>query len=427
MISTVLTTGLAIKLPLLLILLIGSALTSGAEVAYFGLTHSDYDELEEGKSPRSGTVLELLGRPRRLQVSLMIANHTLNIGFVLLLASMGEELFPDLAAPYRFLTLFLAAGFLILMLGEILPKVYANGNRLGTAHFLAPSLRVLTLVLSPLGFPLARLAKKLGDRLGRQRSSLSVDHLSQALELASEGDTTKEEQKILEGIVTFGNTDTKQVMQPRIDIFALNEKMKFSEVLEEIIKNDYSRIPVFSENMDNVLGVLYVKDVLPHLDRKTFNWMSLIREPYFVPENMKLDDLLLEFQNKKIHLAVVVDEYGGTSGVVTLEDIIEEIVGDISDEFDDGDLVFSKLDDHTYVFDGKTTLKEFYRVVKLENEELFESKKGESETLAGFVLEVSGSFPKQGEKIIFKDYSFVVESMDIKRLKRIKITLPHDQ
>src|SRR5690606_23308115 len=275
-------------------------------------------------------------------------------------------------------------------------------------HTLAMPLRALVFILAPLGRPLGRFSRKMEDRLARQKSSLSVDHLSHALELASEGDTTKEEQKILEGIVTFGNTDTKQVMQPRIDIFALNEKMKFSEVLEEIIRNDYSRIPVFSENMDNVLGVLYVKDVLPHLDRKTFNWMSLIREPYFVPENKKLDDLLLEFQAKKIHLAVVVDEYGGTSGIVTLEDIIEEIVGDISDEFDDEDLIFSKLDEHTYVFDGKTTLKDFFKVARIQDEAAFESHKGDSETIAGFVLEIAGSFPKRGEKIQFNGHTFLV-------------------
>jgi gliding motility-associated protein GldE len=202
--------------------------------------------------------------------------------------------------------------------------------------------------------------------------------------------------------------------------------MKFSEVLENIKNNGYSRIPVFSENMDNVLGVLYVKDLLPHLERKTFNWLSLIREPYFVPENKKLDDLLVEFQEKKNHLAVVVDEYGGTSGIVTLEDIIEEIVGDISDEFDDEDLVFSKLDDFNYVFEGKTALKDFYRVVGIEDEDDFEGQKGESETIAGFVLEIAGSFPKKGEKIVFKNYQFLVESLDKKRLKQIKVTLPHE-
>lgn len=264
------------------------------------------------------------------------------------------------------------------------------------------------------------------NKFGKQKTNLSVDHLSQALELTSDGDTTKEEQKILEGIVSFGNTDTKQVMRPRIDIFALQEVMKFPEVLEEIKKHGYSRIPVFSDHIDKVVGVLYVKDLLPYIDRKNFNWISLIREPYFVPENKKLDDLLLEFQEKKNHLAVVVDEYGGTSGIVTLEDIIEEIVGDISDEFDDEDLIFSKLDDYNYVFDGKTALKDFYRVAKIENESDFEYQKGESETIAGFVLEIAGNFPKRGEKIIFKNYQFVVESLDRKRLKQIKITLPHE-
>jgi gliding motility-associated protein GldE len=290
---------------------------------------------------------------------------------------------------------------------------------------MAYPLKILDVLFTPLSGPMRSGTIFLYRKLGKQKSNFSVDHLSQALELTSEGDTTKEEQKILEGIVTFGNTDTKQVMRPRIDTFALREKMKFPEVLEEIKKHGYSRIPVFSENMDNVLGVLYVKDLLPYIDRKSFNWISLIREPYFVPENKKLDNLLLDFQTKKNHLAVVVDEYGGTSGIVTLEDIIEEIVGDISDEFDDEDLIFSKLDEHNFVFDGKTTLKDFYRVTRIEEEEQFEAKKGESETIAGFVLEIAGSFPKRGEKVQFNGFTFLVESMDKKRLKQIKVTLPY--
>jgi gliding motility-associated protein GldE len=311
------------------------------------------------------------------------------------------------------------------MFGEILPKVYANRNQRQFAHFMSYPLKALDFLFSPLSLPMRSGTIYLYNKLGKQKSNLSVDHLSQALELTSEGDTTREEQKILEGIVTFGNTDTKQVMRPRIDIFALREEMKFPEVIEEIKKHGYSRIPVFSEHMDNVLGVLYVKDLLPYIERKNFDWITLIREPYFVPENKKLDDLLVEFQDKKNHLAVVVDEYGGTSGIVTLEDIIEEIVGDISDEFDDEDLIFSKLDDFNFVFDGKTTLKDFYRVAKIENEETFEEQKGESETIAGFVLEIAGSFPKRGEKVVFNDYQFLVESLDKKRLKQIKVTLPH--
>ncbi len=415
-----------IKILVLLFLLAGSALISAAEVAMFGLSQTEINELEENDSSRGKLIAQLLEKPKKLLATILITNNAINIGIVLLFSSLGDTLFEGIDGTLRFLLEVVMATFLILMFGEILPKIYANRNKVQFSQFMAVPLKGLNFLFTPLSMPMRSATLYLEDKLGKQKSSLSVNHLSQALELASEGDTTKEEQKILEGIVTFGNTDTKQVMQPRIDIFALNEKMKFPEVLLEIKKHGYSRIPVFSEHMDNVLGVLFVKDLLPYIDRKSFNWMSLIREPYFVPENKKLDDLLLEFQAKKNHLAVVVDEYGGTSGIVTLEDVIEEIVGDISDEFDDEDLIFSKLDDHNYVFDGKTALKDFYRVVKIEEEEEFEDHKGESETIAGFVLEISGSFPKVGEKVLFNEYQFVVESMDKKRLKRIKVTLPHE-
>lgn len=411
---------------MLVLLLAGSGLISAAEVALFGLSQTDLNEMQESNSSRGKLIVELLAKPKKLLATILITNNAINIGIVLLFSSIGDSIFADIDGTFRFLLEVVVATFLILMFGEILPKIYANRNRVQFSHFMAIPLKGLNYLFTPLSSPMRSVTLFMEDKLGRQKSNLSINHLSQALELASEGDTTKEEQKILEGIVTFGNTDTKQVMRPRIDIFALNEKMKFPEVLQEIKRNGYSRIPVFSENMDNVMGVLYVKDLLPYIERKSFNWMSLIREPYFVPENKKLDDLLLEFQDKKNHLAVVVDEYGGTSGIVTLEDIIEEIVGDISDEFDDEDLVFSKLDDYNYVFDGKTALKDFYRVVKIEEEEEFENQKGESETIAGFVLEISGSFPKIGEKVLFKDYQFIVESMDKKRLKRVKVTLPHE-
>jgi len=419
------------KVIVLVLLLICSALISGAEVALFGLSQTNLNELEEENTSRGKLIVKLLKNPQKLLATILITNNAINIGIVLLFSSIGNIIFSEVdqklfgVVSVRFLLEVVVATFLILMFGEILPKIYANRNRVRFSHVMSIPLRLLGFLCTPLSSPMSAVTGFLQEKLGKQRSNLSVDYLSQALELASEGDTTREEQKILEGIVTFGNTDTKQVMRPRIDIFALNEEMKFPEVLEEIKKNGYSRIPVFSENMDNVLGVLYVKDLLPYIDRKNFNWISLIRESYFVPENKKLDDLLLEFQEKKNHLAIVVDEYGGTSGIVTLEDIIEEIVGDISDEFDDEDLIYSKLDDHNYVFDGKTTLKDFYRIVKIEDEEAFENQKGESETIAGFVLEISGSFPKRGEKVLFKNYGFIVESLDKKRLKRIKITLPH--
>ncbi len=422
----------AIEIGVLILLLICSALISGAEVAFFGLSPTDLNQIEDAKSTQGEIVAKLLEKPKKLLATILIANNAINIGIVLLFNAIGDTLFAKITyklfgfLSVRFLLEVVVVTFLILMFGEILPKVYANRNRISFSMLMAYPLKVLDFIFSPMSMPMRSATLFIYDKLGKEKSNLSVDHLSQALELTSDGDTTKEEQKILEGIVSFGNTDTKQVMRPRIDIFALGEELKFPEVLEEIKKNGYSRIPVFSESIDKVIGVLYVKDVLPYIDRKTFNWVSLIRDPYFVPENKKLDDLLAEFQEMKNHLAVVVDEYGGTSGIVTLEDIIEEIVGDISDEFDDEDLVYSKLDDFNYVFDGKTALKDFYRVTKMDDDEVFEQQKGESETIAGFVLEIAGSFPKKGEKIVFNEYQFLVESLDKKRLKQIKVTLPHE-
>lgn len=422
----------AINCIILVALLLCSALISGAEVALFGLSVTKVNELSEEDTTDGKIVVKLLDKPKKLLATILIANNAINIAIVLLFSKIGDTLFSNVnqvlfqTVSVRFLLEVIVATFLILMFGEILPKIYASRNNGNFALFMAKPLKFLDYIFTPLSSPMRSAMLFLQDKLGRKKSNFGVDHLSQALELTSEGDTTKEEQKILKGIVTFGNTDTKQVMRPRIDIFALNEQMKFQEVLDEIKKNGYSRIPVFSENMDNVLGVLYVKDLLPYLERKTFAWMKLIREPYFVPENKKLDDLLLEFQEQKKHLAIVVDEYGGTSGIVTLEDIIEEIVGDISDEFDDEDLIFSKLDDRTFVFEGKTNLKDFYRVTKITNEDEFEASKGESETLAGFVLEISGAFPKRGEKVMFNAYQFVIESLDKKRLKQIKVILPNE-
>lgn len=421
------------KAVVLVILLFLSALISGAEVAFFGLSPTDLNNIEEQKSSKGNSVLKLLQKPKKLLATILIANNAINIGIVLLFSNIGDVIFSSITYMFfeiisaRFLLEVVVATFLILMFGEIMPKIYANRNRIQFSHFMAYPLRFLDVIFTPLSTPMRAATIYLHNKLGKQKSSLSVDHLSQALEMTSEDDTTKEEQKILEGIVSFGNTDTKQVMRPRIDIFALDAALKFIEVLTEIKDKGYSRIPVYEDNMDTVKGVLYVKDLLPYIDRKTFNWVSLLRPPYFVPENKKLDDLLKEFQDQKNHLAIVVDEYGGTSGIVTLEDIIEEIVGDISDEFDDEDLVFSKIDELTYVFEGKTTLKEFYRVARItDDEDYFEDKKGESETIAGFILEIAGSFPKRGEKVVFNNYQFVVESLDKKRLKQIKVILPNE-
>ncbi|NQX86247.1 MAG: gliding motility-associated protein GldE [Flavobacteriaceae bacterium] len=408
---------------LLLLLLLCSALISGAEVALFSLSKADIDEELQAASKPFEIIYKLLQRPHKLLATILITNNFINIGVVILFAYLSTYFFDTISSPLlKFVVEVVVVTFLILLFGEILPKVYASRNNVKFAKFMAYPLRALDLFFSPFSVPMQVITKRIHGRLGKQKSKLSVDHLSQALELTSEDATTKEEQKILQGIVSFGNTDTKQVMQPRIDIFALDETLKFSEILPDIIKKGYSRIPVFRDNVDTILGVLYVKDLLPHLDKKEFEWTSLLRAPFFVPENKKLDDLMQEFQEKKVHLAVVVDEYGGTSGLVSLEDVIEEIVGDISDEFDADNLSYSKLDDNNYVFEGKTPLKEVYRIIKVDDDTVFEANKGEAETIAGFVLEIYGGFPRVNSKINFETYVFTIEALDKKRIKRIKIT-----
>lgn len=410
---------------LLFVLLLCSALISGAEVAFFSLTDTDIEEgLEENAKPIQ-IISYLLERPKKLLATILVANNFINIAIVILFAYLGNFMFESIrSSAIKFILEVVLVTFLILLFGEILPKVYAIRNRLKFATFMAYPIRFLDVVFSPISLPMRSITLAINNKFAKQKSNLSVDQLSQALELASDEDTTKEEQKILQGIVSFGNTDTKQVMRPRIDIFALNLEQKYADIIPEIIKNGYSRIPVYKDNIDTVVGVLYVKDLLPFIDRKQLDWKTLLREPFFVPENKKLDDLMAEFQEKKVHLAVVVDEYGGTSGLISLEDIIEEIVGDISDEFDDEGLVYSKLDDKNYVFEGKTALKDFYKVIRLDGQDIFENKKGEAETIAGFVLEISRSFPKTNSKILFQDYVFTIEALDKKRIIRVKVTLP---
>ena len=411
-----------------LLLLVSSALISGAEVALFSLTPADFEPEESKRTVKEQIVINLLDKPKKLLATILVANNMINIAIILLFDHLTDKAFENLDTVFmgvdlQFLLEVVVITFLILLFGEILPKVYASRNKVSFSHFMAYPLNVLDKLFAPLSVPMRAVTLKIHERLGNQKPGLSVDQLSQALELTSQHDTTKEEHKILKGIVSFGNTDTKQVMRPRMDIFALNENQPYSEIIPEIIENGYSRIPVYKDNIDNVTGILYVKDLLPFLEEEDYEWTSLLREPYFVPENKKLDDLLNDFKNKKNHLAIVVDEYGGTSGLISLEDIIEEIVGDISDEFDDEDLVFSKLDENNYVFEGKTPLKDFYRVIKLENPELFEENKGEAETLAGFLLEISGSFPRKNDVLLFDGYSFTIEAVDKKRIKQIKVKI----
>ena len=416
----------------LIILLIGSALISGAEVALFSLSQKDLDETKKYKSKSFEIVIKLLKKPKKLLASILVANNFINIAIVILFASTSNNFYKEIDSELDlagikinlvFLIEVVLITFLILLLGEILPKVYANRNNLKFSKFMAYPLKFLDIIISPISIPMQKATLLIHEKLGNQKLTLNVEQLSQALELASDEDTTQEEQKILKGIVSFGNMDTKQVMRPRIDIFALDEATSYIEIIPEILKNGYSRIPVYKNSIDSVIGVLHVKDLLPHLQKKQFNWTNLLRTPFFIPENKKLDDLMVEFQEKKNHLAVVVDEYGGTSGIVSLEDVIEEIVGDISDEFDDNDLTYSKLDANNFVFEGKTTLRDFYNIIKPNDTSVFEEKKGEAETLAGFVLEISNSFPKINNKIHFNTYSFTVEAMSNKRIKQLKVTL----
>ncbi len=413
---------------MLFVLLACSALISGAEVAFFSLTPSDF-ELNEEKSiaKKLGIVQRLLARPKKLLATILVANNFINIAIVLLFDSMSDALFSGIKSNFygidvRFIVEVGVVTFFILLFGEILPKIYANRNRISFAVFMAQPLNVLDTLLSPISLPMRAATLYLNERYGKPKSNISVDHLSQALELSNK-DTTHEEQRILQGIVTFGNTDTKQVMKNRMDIFALSEEQSFKEILPEIIEHGYSRIPIYKDSIDNITGILYVKDLIPYTERKVLDWKTLKREAYFVPENKKLDDLLNEFKEMKMHLAIVVDEYGGTSGLISLEDIIEEIVGEISDEFDDEDLIFSKLDDNTFIFEGKTPLKDFYKVIKLEDPEIFEDEKGEAETLAGFLLEISKGFPKKNEVLSFHNYAFTIEAFEGKRIKQIKLSI----
>ena len=422
-----------VSIILLLVLLLCSALISGAEVAFFSLSPTDFEANDE-KSPskKLAIVQRLLMRPKKLLATILIANNTINIAIVLLFESLSSVWFEgwDYSLNLYFFEIsavFLLkiglATFLILLFGEILPKVYASRNKLYFSALMAYPLNVLDKLFSPLSLPMRSATIYIENRFGKQKSGFSVDQLSQALELTDEHDTTQEEQKILQGIVTFGNTDTKQVMKPRMEIFALNEAMSYEEIMPEIIENGYSRIPVYKDSIDTITGILYVKDLMPHIEKKKLQWTKLKREAYFVPENKKLDDLLNEFKDMKMHLVIVVDEYGGTSGLISLEDIIEEIVGEISDEFDDEDLVFSKLDDNTFVFEGRTPLKDFYKVIQLEDTTIFDDAKGEAETLAGFLLEISKGFPKKDEVLKFYNYTFIIEAFDNKRIKQIKLSI----
>ncbi|MEC5165144.1 putative hemolysin [Flavobacterium sp. PL11] len=416
-------TNLAFGILGIVTLLFCSALISGAGVALFSLSQKDIEDITTTNNSKGKLIIKLLEKPKKLLATLMVANNFINITIILFFSFIGENIFATIDIPLlKFVVEIIVITFLILLFGEVVPKVYASRNNSNFSKAVIYPIAFLNKALSPISSPMRAITIYLHDKFGKQKTNFSVDQLSQALELTASDETSTEEQKILEGIVSFGNTDTRQVMSPRIDIFALEISESFISICPKIIDNGYSRIPVYKDNIDQIEGVLYVKDLLPHINTTEFNWTSLLREPFFVPENKKLDNLLKDFQSMKSHLAIVVDEYGGTSGLVSLEDVIEEIVGDISDEFDDENSSFSQIDEKNFVFEGKINLKDFYRIIEVD-EELFEDKKGEAETLAGFILEILGNFPKKNQKIVLGNCVFIIETVDQKRIKQIKVTI----
>ncbi|MEW6470055.1 MAG: gliding motility-associated protein GldE [Bacteroidota bacterium] len=409
------------------VLLTCSALISASEAAFFALDPTELDQLRKSETRTSRTILELLEKPKRLLATQLIGINFLNIGAVVISEYIMDELFDFSNNPgLGFAIQVIAVTFLILLFAEIIPIVYANRYPVKVASFMVFPLVVIRNIFWPVSSLLVALARFVDKRVKKRGVSISTEELSHALEITDTGKTTETEKRLLKGIVKFGNMDVSQIMKPRMDMVAFEYGTPFTELIRQIQNSGFSRVPVYRNTLDKIEGVLYIKDMLPYLDSgDDFAWQQMLREPFFVPENKMIDDLLREFQSKQIHLAIVVDEYGGTSGIVTLEDIIEEIVGEINDEFDDDDIVYSKLDDHNYVFEGKIQLNDLCRILALESD-TFENNKGDADTLAGFILEFTGSIPRKGEEIRFRDFVFTIESADMRRIKRVKVTLPND-
>ncbi len=417
---------------LVLVLLVISALISSSEVAMFSLSPGDLNDLRSSKSAPDQAIMELLEKPdkqeapTKLLATILIANNAVNIAIVLLASELSGQWFPDGVYTEWVKTLIdvVAITFVIVLFGEVIPKVYATSNPVKVARLMAFPLKYIQKLCSPLTSGLMFLSSNLESLIKTSgKGNISVDELGHALELTVDDHLSDEENKILEGIVTFGTKEARQIMTPRTDIAFLWIEDPFEDVMKTVMDKGYSRLPVYRTSPDEIEGFLFIKDLLPYIDRTSFEWQTLIKKPFFVPENKMIDDLLQEFQHAKIHLAIVVDEYGGTSGLVTLEDILEEIVGDISDEFDEEELQFSRLDDYTYLFEGKTALVDMYKVLDLE-EQLFEDARGDSSTLAGFFIEQAGYIPTKGDRITFESYQLEIEAADKRKIKRIKITLP---
>ena len=407
------------------LLLLVSGFASGSEIAFFSLTPVHLNELDEGKTTADSHIKALREDSERTLATILITNNLVNVTIIMLCNYFFAHLV-DFGRAYwlQFLCITVLLTFLLLLFGEIMPKIYTAKDPLQFCRRVVGGILFCRKALYPLATVLLRTGMLAGKVVQKENHVLSVDDLEQALELTDKEDI-KEEQRMLEGIVRFGDETAKEIMTCRQDVVDLDFKSSFSEVLQCVVDNNYSRIPVYQDNSDNVRGILYIKDLLPHLSKgSNFRWQSLIRPPYFVPETKKIDDLLREFQENKVHIAIVVDEFGGTSGIVTLEDILEEIVGEINDEYDEDEKSYTRINTNTYVFEGKTLLSDFYKILKLDDD-IFEEVEGDADSLAGLLLEIKGDFPKLHEKIDYKNFTFEILEMEERRISKVRIVI-HD-
>ena len=405
-----------------LLLLVSSAMVSGAETAFFSLTPAELESLRNSKSKNSSTVIRLLEMPNRLLASIVVANNLINVGIVIITAFITNSLFDFSESPVLgFLIQVVVITSLIVFIGEILPKVYANRHAVHFAKLMATPLDISERIFRPLNFLLIRSTSLVNKRFSQRRKNLSLDELSDAFELTEQ--SINEDKTILKGIVKFGNIDVREIMTARMDVVGASIKTTFRKLIGQIIESGYSRIPIYAKDLDHIKGILYIKDLLPHLDKPgSFQWQSLIRTAYYIPGTKKISDLLREFQTNKIHMAIVIDEYGGTSGIITLEDILEEIVGEITDESDNENPSFVKVDNSTFLFEGKITLNDFLKTMD-EKEDFFDAVKGEADTLAGLILELKGEIPRKNETFSYRHYSFTVKSVDTRRITQIQVSL----
>ena len=403
------------------LLLLVSGFASASEIAFFSLSPSDLSAIDEKKHPSDEKISKLLEDTERLLATILITNNFVNVTIIMLCNFFFMSVFEFHSPIAEFLILTVILTFLLLLFGEIMPKIYSAQKTLAFCRFSAPGIWMFRSLFYPVASMLVRSTSFLNKHFARKNHNISVDELSHALELTDK-EELKEENNILEGIIRFGGETAKEVMTSRLDVVDLDIRTPFKDVLQCIIENAYSRIPIYSENRDNIKGILYIKDLLPHLNKVDFRWQALIRPAYFVPETKMIDDLLRDFQANKIHIAIVVDEFGGTSGIVTMEDIIEEIVGEIHDEYDDEERTYAVLNDHTWVFEAKTQLTDFYKITKVD-EEVFDEVAGDSDTLAGLLLELKGEFPALHEKVTYDHYEFEVLEMDNRRILKVKFTI----